>query len=70
MDGVVWVLAQAPGAFTMLGLLERQTVLMHAAQDADQHDKASISFKELVQLYLVIRTSRFRFLVATMISWR
>ncbi|CAK9031527.1 unnamed protein product [Durusdinium trenchii] len=55
MDGVVWVLAQAPGAFTMLGLLERQTVLMHAAQDADQHDKASISFKELVQLYLVMQ---------------
>ncbi|CAK9031529.1 unnamed protein product [Durusdinium trenchii] len=55
MDGVVWVLAQAPGAFTMLGLLEPQTVLMCDAQDRDAHDHASIDFKELVQLYMVMQ---------------
>lgn len=54
MDGVVWILAQAPGSFTLLGLLDPKTVLMHAAQDEEgKHDSASINFRELVQLYMV-----------------
>eukprot|EP00438_Fugacium_kawagutii_P006505 Skav209098 [mRNA] locus=scaffold179:52654:58492:+ [translate_table: standard] len=61
MDGVVWILAQAPGSFTLLGLFDPKTVLMHAAQDEEEkHDSASISFRELVQLYMDIWRKDYR----------
>eukprot|EP00438_Fugacium_kawagutii_P021899 Skav207146 [mRNA] locus=scaffold573:37769:46996:+ [translate_table: standard] len=54
MDGVVWILGSASGAFTLLGELRHQTVLMEAAQDATDHDKAFISFPELIRLHKVL----------------
>ena len=40
MDGVIWIMGEASGAFTLLGLLSRKTVLMEAAQDGTNHDEA------------------------------
>jgi len=39
MDGVVWIMGEASGAFTLLGLLSQKTVLMEAAQDGTNHDE-------------------------------
>ena len=46
MDGVVWILAQAPEAFTMLSLSTHKTVLMQAAEDPDDHDDELVNFPE------------------------
>eukprot|EP00435_Cladocopium_sp_Y103_P007217 s5273_g2.t1 len=51
MDGVMWILGSAPGAFTLLGVLSHQTVLMKAAQDDTNHDEAFINFPELIDLH-------------------
>jgi hypothetical protein len=40
MDGVVWIMGEASGAFTLLGLLSQKTVLMEAAQDGTNHEEA------------------------------
>ena len=55
MDGVVWIMGAAPGAFTLLGLLSQQTVLMEAAQDNTNHDEALINFPELIRLHTVLQ---------------
>ncbi|CAE7367595.1 ALG11 [Symbiodinium natans] len=54
MDGVVWILGEAPGAFSLPGLLSRRTVLMNAAQDDDLND-TFINFPELINLYKVLQ---------------
>ena len=55
MDGVVWILGSAPGAFTLLGELSHKTVLMKAAQDDTNHDEAFINFPELIDLHKVLQ---------------
>eukprot|EP00435_Cladocopium_sp_Y103_P020726 s3595_g5.t1 len=55
MDGVVWILGSVPGAFTLLGVLSHQTVLMKAAQDDTNHDEAFINFPELIDLHKVLQ---------------
>ena len=55
MDGVVWIMGAAPGAFTLLGLFSQQTVLMKAAQDNTNHDEALINFPELIRLHTVLQ---------------
>ena len=55
MDGVVWIMGSAPGAFTLLGLFSQQTVLMTAAQDNTNHDEALINFPELIRLHTVLQ---------------
>ena len=54
MDGVVWILGSAPGAFT-LGALSHNTVLMKAARDDTNHDEAFINFPELIDLHKVLQ---------------
>eukprot|EP00435_Cladocopium_sp_Y103_P028651 s2199_g7.t1 len=54
MDGVVWILGTAPGAFTLLGALSHKTVLMKAAKDDTNHDEAFINFPELIDLHKVL----------------
>ena len=55
MDGVVWILGSAPGAFTLLGVLSHKTVLMKAARDDTNHDEAFINFPELIDLHKVLQ---------------
>ena len=54
MDGVVWILGSAPGAFTLLGALSHKTVLMKAARDDTNHDEA-FNFPELIDLHKVLQ---------------
>ena len=55
MDGVIWILAQAPEAFTMLSVTTRKTVLMQAAEDPFDHDDGLVNFPELIRLHAVMQ---------------